>query len=425
MIIVKAGLLLEPFGATKGAIAKVVGRAGYYLHYYTIDMTTGQFLEGGREPITSDPYETTVVWYVSDRTDYRTVYILCLDVEDGAGNKVETWKAPLIYAAGATRISIPTSEVVYISKTGVTVWNRNARSLYLDPRGYVFAIVRREGYAAIYEGTTLKAEYSGKAAIFELQFRVSADIAKLMANMIDDPSIIDIVYKAPELAEWLGAIAYVNRTATETRLSNIGTTVVRNADGSYTVTVRVQVDLYSQFDWQRFIHILAGVGSVVGGVLLLIASGGFSAPVSWAMIAAGITFIAAGIISLYDTSVNAPTHVKEKATTVVERAIREINTYVGSLDDYLKQLLAQGRITQDDYNTIMGYVNKVRDTAVGAMRELEKMVEKAYQEGYNKAKNEMTTWLVLAGMGGFIVGQMVSPVVVERVVPAVMERIAG
>jgi len=415
MIIVKAGLLLEPFGGTKGAVAKVVGRAGYYLHYYAIDMMTGQFLEGGREQITSDPYETTAVWMISDRTDYRTVYILCLDVEDSVGNKVETWKAPLIYAAGATRISIPTSEVVYISKTGVAAWNRNARSLYLDPRNYVFAIVRREGYAAIYEGTTLKAEYSGKAAIFELQFKVSADVAKLMANMIDDPALLDIIYKAPELAEWLGAVAYVNRVVTETRLSNVGTTVVRNADGSYTVTMRVQVDLYSQFDWQRFIQILAGVGSVVGGVLLLIASGGVSAPVSWIMIASGIAFIAAGIISLYDTSYNAPIPAKDQASSIVDKAIREINAYVGSLDDYLKQLLLLGRITQDDYNKIMDYVNKIRDTAIGAMRELEKMVEKAYKDGYNKAKNEMTTWLVLAGMGGFIAGQMAAPTIIERV----------
>jgi hypothetical protein len=307
---------------------------------------------------------------------------------------------------------------VYISKTGAIAWNRNARSVYLDPLNYVMTIVRREGYAAIYEGTTLKAEYSGKAAIFELQFRVTADVAKLMANMIDDPTLLDIIYKAPELAEWLGAIAYVNRVATETRLSNVGTTVVRNADGSYTVTIRAQVDLYSSFDWQRLIHILAGVGSVVGGVLLLIASGGFSAPVSWAMIVSGITFIAAGIISLYDTSYNAPTYVKEQAASIVQKAINEINTYVGSLDGYLKQLLAQGKITQDDYNTIMNYVNSIKDTAIGAMLKLEKMVENAYKEGYNKAKNEMTTWLILAGMGGFIVGQMASPVIVERVVQA-------
>ena len=102
----------------------------------------------------------------------------------------------------------------------------------------------------------------------------------------------------------------------------------------------------------------------------------------------------------------------------MQKAINEINTYVGSLDDYLKQLLAQGRITQDDYNKIMDYVNKIRDTAIVAMRELEKMVENAYKEGYNKAKNEMATWLVLAGMGGFVVGHMVAPVIVERVVQA-------
>jgi hypothetical protein len=418
MIIVRRAPVIVPLEACPGTQVKFVGRNGYYYRVYSIDMSTGQVLDGGRYLITSDPYEALVFWPTAGQSGYRTIYAACLDVEDANGNKVETWKAFFVYAPGVQSITIPPSDVIYITKTGVIKWFKNVTSAYIDQQNYMFTIIRREGYVAIYEGSTKKTEYEGKAAIFEMQFRVSADVAKLMANMIDDPAVLDVLYKAPELAEWVGAVAYVNRVASETRITNVGTAVTRNADGSYTVTARMQIDLYSQVDWQRLIHILAGIGSVVGGVLLLLASGGFSAPVSWAMIVSGITFIAAGIISLYDTSANAPTHVKEKASQVVQKAINEINTYVGSLDDYLKQLLAQGRITQDDYNTIMNYVNKVRDTAIGAMKELEKMVENAYKEGYNKAKNEMTTWLILAGMGGFIVGQMASPVIVERVVQA-------
>jgi hypothetical protein len=418
MIIVKRAPVIVPLEACPGTQVKFVGRSGHYYRVYSIDMSTGQVMDGGRYPITSDPYEALVFWPTAGRSGYRTIYAACLDVEDENGNKVETWKAFFVYAPGVQSITIPASDVIYITKTGVIKWFKNVTRAYIDQQNYMFTIIRREGYVAIYEGATKKTEYEGKAAIFEMQFRVSADVAKLMANMIDDPAVLDVLYKAPELAEWVGAVAYVDRVASETRITNVGTTVVRNADGSYTVTARMQIDLYSQVDWQRLIHILAGVGSVVGGVLLLIASGGFSAPVSWMMIAGGIAFIAAGIISLYDTSANAPTHVKERAASIVERAIREINTYVGSLDNYLKQLLAQGIITQSDYDTIMGYVSKVRDTAIESMRELEKMVENAYKEGYNKAKNEMATWLVLAGMGGFIVGQMVSPVIVERVVQA-------
>jgi hypothetical protein len=415
MIIVKRAPVIVPLEACPGTTVKFTGRNGYYYHVYSIDMSNGQVLDGGRVQITSDPYETLIFWPTAGQSGYRTIYAACVDVEDSAGNKVETWKAFFIYAPGIQSITIPSSDVVYITKTGVIKWFKNATSAYIDQQNYMLTIIRREGYVAIYEGSTLKTEYSGKAAIFEFQFKVSADVAKLMANMIDDPAVLDVVYKVPDLGEWIGAVAYINRAATEMRITNVGTSVVRNSDGSYTVTARMQVDLYSQIDWQRLIHILAGVGSVIGGVMLLIASGGFSAPVSWVMIASGITFLAAGIMSLYDTSYNAPTYVKEQAALTVQKAINEMNTYVGSLDNYLKQLLSQGKITQSDYDTIMNYVNGVVNAAKDGMSELQKLVDKAFQDGYNKAKNEMITWLVLAGMGGFIAGQMVAPTIIERV----------
>jgi hypothetical protein len=415
MIIVKRAPVIVPLEACPGTTVKFVGRNGYYYHVYSIDMSNGQVLDGGRTQITSDPYEALVFWPTSGQSGYRTIYAACVDVEDSSGNKVETWKAFFIYAPGIQSITIPQSDVIYITKTGVIKWFKNATSAYIDQQNYMFTIIRRPGYVAIYEGSTLKTEYEGKAAIFELQFKVSADLANLMANMIDDQSVLDVVYKVPDLGGWMGAVAYINRVAAEMRITNVGTSVTRNADGSYTVTARMQVDLYSQIDWQRLLHLLAGVGSVIGGVMLLIASGGFSAPVSWVMIASGITFLAAGIISLYDTSYNAPTYVKEQAALTVQKAINEMNTYVGSLDNYLKQLLAQGKITQDDYNKIMNYVNGVVSSAKEGMSELQNLVDKAFQEGYNKAKNEMTTWLILAGIGGFVVGQFATPTIIERV----------
>jgi hypothetical protein len=415
MIIVKRAPIIVPLEACPGTTVKFVGRNGYYYHIYSIDMSNGQVLDGGRTQITSDPYEALVFWPTAGESGYRTIYAACVDVEDANGNKVETWKAFFIYTPGIQSITIPQSDVIYITKTGVIKWFKNVTSAYIDQQNYMFTIIRRPGYVAIYEGATKKTEYSGKAAIFELQFKVSADLANLMANMIDDQSVLDVVYKVPDLGGWMGAVAYINRAAAEMRITNVGTSVVRNSDGSYTVTARMQVDLYSQIDWQRLLHLLAGVGSVIGGVMLLIASGGFSAPVSWVMIASGITFLAAGIISLYDTSYNAPTYVKEQAALTVQKAINEMNTYVGSLTDYLNQLLAQGKITQDDYNTIMNYVNGVVNAAKEGMSELLNLVDKASQEGYNKAKNEMMTWLVLAGMGGFIAGQMAAPRIIERV----------
>jgi hypothetical protein len=425
MIIVKRAPVIVPSEACPGTTVKFVGVNGYYYHVYSIDMSTGQVLDGGKTQITSDPYEALVFWPTAGQSGYRTIYAACIDVEDANGNKVETWKAFFIYAPGIQSVAIPQSDVIYITKTGVIKWFKNATSAYIDQQNYMFTIIRRPGYVAIYEGSTLKTEYSGKAAIFELQFKVSADLANLMANMIDDQSVLDVVYKVPDLGGWMGAVAYINRVAAEMRITNVGTSVTRNSDGSYTVTARMQVDLYSQIDWQRLIHLLAGVGSVIGGVLLLIASGGFSAPVSWTMIAGGLTFIAAGIISLYDTSYNAPTYVKEQAALTVQKATNEINTYVGSLTDYLNQLLSQGKITQDDYNTIMNYVNGVVNAAKEGMSELQNLVDKAFQEGYNKAKNEMMTWLVLAGVGGFVAGQMVAPRIIERVVQAAPATTAG
>jgi len=100
---------------------------------------------------------------------------------------------------------------------------------------------------------------------------------------------------------------------------------------------------------------------------------------------------------------------------VREKAEQEINKYVGDLDSYLKQLVQQGKITQDDYSTIMNYVNSIVESAKEGMAEMEKMVEKAFKEGYDKAKNEMVPIAIIAGVGGFALGHMFGPVVVEAV----------
>jgi polyhydroxyalkanoate synthesis regulator phasin len=375
----------------------------------TYDALNGKLISESYSDITTSTQEILATF---NTPTYNTIVIAVIEAQDNSGNVLERWSRPFIYLPNATVNSIPPSQVVYISKIGgitaiddKAIFNQ-ASVLALDPT--VFTIVKRQGYLAMYDGTTKILEVSGKSAIVKLQFKVSQDIAKFLANAIDNADISKIVYKAPEIAEWIGAWSYVKLISQNLGWNNLGNTVYRDTNGFYIVNVRFAVDLYSSFDWSRVLHLLTSILAIIGGVAMIIASVGFSAPISTMLIATGIVGIATGTATIvYDSLIEqTPSNILDQAKNMTASATDEINNYYTQLKQYLDSLVNQGKITSDEENKILNYVDNIRTTALDTFAKLQDMIDNAYKQGYEKAKSEMMTYIAMAGLGGFVIGSI-------------------
>ncbi len=336
--------------------------------------------------------------------------LLVLEVYDGT-TLVERWTTTAIFVPNAQRLTLTTdTTVAYISKLGGVVKIEQAPVLpdvtpavyaYLDPM--LITIIRKSGYLAVYDGTTKVVEASGEYAIFSLQFKISRDLAKLFANYIDDISISPIIYKAPELAEYVGAAAFLRQLSEALRFTNIGTSI--SIDQSYVyINARFHVSLTSSFDWTRIVSILAGVFAVATGFLILLGTAGIGTPFGVWLITAGLA-IAFGSAAIVSNILTKPSDLASYAGKIVEIAKMEIQTYQNQLNDYLNTLVSQGKITQQEANTIRNYVNSIVQKATLTMEELKNLIDAAREEG----KRSMYPWIVTAGVAGVLLGLMMAP----------------
>jgi polyhydroxyalkanoate synthesis regulator phasin len=102
-----------------------------------------------------------------------------------------------------------------------------------------------------------------------------------------------------------------------------------------------------------------------------------------------------------------PSETVSRADELVTVAVKEITDYKDSLFQYIDSLVAQGRITQDEANKLKDYVNSITNTAINAIQELNKLVKRAYDEGYKKGVEDSKMWIIVAGLGGLIGGLII------------------
>ena len=395
---------------------KITGQQGKTLRIYTIDLLTKQRV--GTEAtysITSDPFEQWVAWPTPSND---TLLLFVAEVVDSAGNVVESVTFNSAYLPSGSYVALDGvyDDIVVITKTGF-VYNLGP-SNSLPVHQFLISIARKPGKIVVYEAGVQKGVIEGAQAIIQLQFRISDTLAPLMANYIDDRNVIPIIYKEPSLAPKLGALSYIVTTLRSMRMSVIGATIER-IYGGYNINVTVAIDLYSPIEWRTIVNILLGfVASIAGAIPLAFAimvAGPISIPVIAGLIGLGAV---AGLV-IYNTAFReSPSATVQYAETVASTSIQNIQSYSSELKSYLDSLLANGRITQDEYNTIMNYVNKIVSTATNAITELKDAVKKAYDEGYAKAKDEAKVWIIGAGAGGFVAGLLLAPRV-ERVVTTI------
>jgi len=388
---------------------KVLGRNGKTLRYYTINLLTKQLVDTQyTKSITSDPYETTIT-FPTPTTDSLLMYVI--EVVDTDGTVLETTSFSSLFLPSGSVIPLGETyeNIVLISKTG-QIYDLGSSNV-LPVHSTLISLARKQGKLIAYEGTTKKLEVTGKSAIIRLTFRITDDIAHLLSNYVDDPSVTAIIYKEPSLAPRIGALAYITQSLKSSRLSVVGASVSRPVGGGYyDITIDAQIDLYSSWDWRAFINVLLGVGAIIGGVLTLIGTCFISTPLSLAWIGAGISLLSGAGLIAYNTLLREePSGTVPEAERLSEDALKKIDEYYGDLKSYLDSLLAQGKITQSEYDTIMTYLNRLTTTAKTAIVELRDLVKKAYREGYMKGVSDSAIWVVIAGIGGFVGGYTLAP----------------
>jgi hypothetical protein len=368
--------------------------------------------------IASDPYEVEV-WWRTYSPPWVEVAVMSITVEDAQGNVLEGLTLTLAYDSRGSTVAVnEKTEVWYI----LTVSGQVLHLVLYPGQQYVLpnhesfiTIVWRRGYIAVYRGKTKVFEASGGSAIFTLQFKLDNDIAKLMGSYIERHDIAQIVYKAPELAPWIGIVDYFRHVLQSTRLTVIG--IDASYDGYYYyVNVSVQADLMSPIDLQNILRIIAGIAAIIVGGLIAVKSLGVALPLAAKLFTFGAGLVLSGI-GLYTVvttpSTENPTGIQQAASIVTEQALKKLDTLKTTLKQVFAQLYQQGKISEEDYKKLTEYVEKEVTDVQKYVQTLNKMVATAYEQG----KREMYPWIAVSFVGGVLGGMVLERAAMPRIAP--------
>jgi hypothetical protein len=368
--------------------------------------------------INADPYEVEV-WWRTYSPPWMEVAVMSITVEDAQGNVLEGLTLTLAYDARGSTITVnDRTEVWYILAVTGQILHLvlYPGQYYVLPNHEAFlTIVWRRGYIALYRGKTKVFEASGGSAIFTLQFKLDKDMAMLMGSYIERHDIAQIVYKAPELAPWIGIVDYFRHVLQSTRLTVIG--VDASYDGYYYyVNVSVQADLMSPIDLQNILKIIAGIVAIIVGGFIVAKSLGVATPIAIKLIALGIGAVLAGggLYTVITTpSTENPTGTQKAAELITEEAIKKLEALKQTMKQVFTQLYQQGKISQDDYNKLTEYVEKEITDVQKYVQTLNKMVATAYEQG----KASMYPWIVVSFVGGILGGMILERAAMPRIAP--------
>jgi hypothetical protein len=368
--------------------------------------------------IASDPYEVEVLWRTYS-PPWMEVAVMSITVEDSAGNVLEGLTLTLAYdSKGSTVTAGEKMEVWYIftlsGQTFHTVLYPGQQYVLPSHESFI-TIVWRRGYIALHRGKTKIFETAGGSAIFTLQFKLDSDTAKLMGSYIERHDIAQIVYKAPELAPWIGIVDYFRHVLQSTRLTVMG--IDASYDGYYYyVNVSVQADLMSPIDIQNVLRIIAGIAAIIVGGLIAIKSLGVAAPIAIKLFTFGAGMVLAGL-GLYTVistpSTETPTAVQQAASIITEQTVKRLEQFKTTLKQVFTQLYQQGKITQDEYNKLASYIENEITDVQSYVQTLNKMVKSAYEEG----KASMYPWIVVSFVGGVLGGMILERAAMPRIAP--------
>jgi len=417
---------------------KVTGEQGYNLHVQVFGILWYDYSSGNSGnvfaayirqilgnkifdqtySITSDPYEVSVMWRTYS-PPWVEIAVMSITVEDSSGNVREGITYVLAYDAnGKVVTASDRTEVWYILSVIGQIYHvviYPGQQYVLPNHGAFITIVYRKGYVALYIGSNKVQEVSGGSAILTLNLKLDPNIANQLANYIRAPDIASIVYKAPELAPWIGIVDYFKHSIESTRMTVVG--VDASYDGSYYyVNISMQIDLMSPLDLQNILRIIGGIAAIVAGALIIYGSVGLATPgaAELMVIGGGLIISGLGLYTILTTpSTENPTGTQQAANIVTEQAIKKLETLKQTMKQVFAKLYQQGKISQDDYNRLVNYVENEITDVESYVQTLNKMVTSAYEQG----KKEMYPWIVVSLVGGVLGGMILEEAAMPRIAP--------
>lgn len=397
---------------------RVLGRNGNVLRISSYDVINKKLVGSTTHNIDSDDY-TVSDTIPTPNISSDTILDVVVDVEDSNGNVLDKVEGFMYFMPDFDTYDIDTDAEVYIvTKTGLSFKKRYPKnsgsvtytSVPVSKSGLSYTVIYQRldnaGKLAMFDGINKLFEVQGKSALVNIKFSIDSLLAQSLANYIDDENVMKVVYKVPTLAPTVGAFKAIESVYEFRRFTPIAVSVSEDQSNVY-FKVLTQVDLLTPIDIWSVLKIAGGILAIIGGGMLLVASWGASAPVSIALISGGIGAVSSGVYVLYDTLRQTPQDIINKANQEVESAKSNIEATYSDLKDYLDQLVSDGKITQEEEDYILNYVNQIKQRAYKAFDELKDTVNQAYKRGYDDAVRDMTKWLIASGLGGFIGGVLV------------------
>lgn len=395
---------------------KVVGRNGYRLRIetYTIYNETVVLLQmpllTGEEPgyyeekdITADEQEFTynVLTYSPAVT---SAYMVVAKVLDAEGNVVESTIAYIVHAVNRDTFTAEKDTYVYVFINGLAAVRyvyKAGEAVVVPKAAGLTVLVWYEGRLMVYADGNKLSDVFGKTAIVTLRLGIKRDIAKALVRYVDDPNVASVVYKAPEIADAVGAVAWIRNLFMEHKWDVLVKEI--SADENYIyLSLRIIADIGSPIDWLWSPSLLT---LITGGAI--IAVGVLTANPALAALGAGIIVGVIEVTALTKSSAESLDEIKREAESTIQSFNQSAQTWRGDLEAYLDQLVQQGKITEDDKNRILSYFDQVVQEANTAMEKLKDMIDKAYWNGYNAGVESQKGWILVAGVAGFAIGYIV------------------
>lgn len=185
-----------------------------------------------------------------------------------------------------------------------------------------------------------------------------------------------------------------------------------------TQNLRVEVTIFTPLGWgwdtvkRALTYAAAGAvaGAAIGAaVFVSVASAGVGTVAGLAIAGAGIGF-AIGLIKEADDIDDS--EFQDELDNQKQQGEQQVTDAHNKAMNDLEWLLQNGEITQEAYNILKADIDELYQAALKAIEDLYETAKSGYKEGYKagykagyeKAKSEMTKWLLGSGIGGFILG---------------------
>jgi len=435
MIVIKPSGYFKSLSVAPVTI-KVTGRNGYTLAVYTIKVFDCNWLNNpipfnlpSLNPapdysktvsITSNNFE-----YIYDVLNYTptvgAIFNVVAVVLDSNNNVVERADLLIIHSTNKSSIKVPKRAEVYIvTRFAQSVKIRyNANEVAYIPKDIPCTVfIFWDGHLEIWDRGTQIHSIDADSAVIPIKITISRAVSPNLISLIDDLNIINILYKVPEVADVIGAVRWLNYLyeSAHGRLGALGATVYYDSSNVYLEMV-TYVDLHSPIDVWRALMFIGGALLVIVGALTIAFTAGASVPVSAVLIASGISMAVGGVLMTYSVTYSGGStpnviHIYEQSTKIIESATSKINETKTNLYSYLDSLVSQGKITADEKNTIVNYVEEIISTSEKAMQDLKDKIDEAYKDGYNNGYKDGVKqsyiWIAVALVGGLLLGILIS-----------------